>query len=77
MIENELKKKKLNNEVKTEIKSPFSGQPMDPFGMGSSPLRTQQSGFMQKPVDDDYCTCTRCPHCGKKLRRSGPEPMRF
>jgi hypothetical protein len=57
-------------EIKTEIKSPFSGEGLF---MGKRGNEIKESGPFGKikslKDDDEYCTCTNCPKCGKKLRR--------
>lgn len=61
-------------EIKTEIKSPFSGGSMEGLFMGKRGNETKENnnpfGKTKSLKDDDeYCTCTNCPKCGKKLRR--------
>ena len=34
-------------------------------------------GNISPIIDDDYCTCERCPHCGKKIRRQSYKPLMY
>ena len=59
-------------EIKTEIKSPFNGGSMEEMFMGKRGNEIKENPFGKiKSIkdNDDYCTCTNCPKCGKKLRR--------
>jgi len=55
-----------------EIKSPFhnNDKPIDKLVEKQS----VNSLFKSQNItpDDDYCTCERCPHCGKKIRKTQP-----
>jgi len=48
---------------KQQKASIFAAEKRNPF------LPPQKSSISDK---EDYCTCERCPHCGKKIRRTQP-----
>jgi len=60
--------KLIESQHKTSIFASQKGNPFDPT----------QKVKITPDVEDDYCTCERCPHCGKKIRRNLPiKPLMY
>ena len=57
--------------INTEMYNPFQNENTDKaIPIGSRHISMATRDVLQNK-DDEYCTCTRCPQCGKKLRKGG------